>query len=92
MAGGKNVFGDVEKEVVQPSLEEIITRRPDVIIETLPSGAGAAEIEQRIADWKKIAKLPAVEKRRIYVVSEDYMLVPGPRLDLAAKKFGEILQ
>jgi iron complex transport system substrate-binding protein len=91
MAGGQNVFGDVDKEVVQPSLEEILQRAPDVIIETLPSRIAAGEKEQRLADWKKLSKLPAVQKNRVYEVNEDYMLVPGPRLDLAARKFAEIL-
>jgi iron complex transport system substrate-binding protein len=88
MAGGRNIFGDVDKEVVQPSLEEIIQRAPDVIIETLPAQIANGEREQRLSDWKKLAKLPAVQKNRVYIVNEDYMLVPGPRLDLAAKKFG----
>ena len=92
IAGGLNIFGDVDKEVVQPSLEEIIQRAPDVIIETLPSGTPAREVEPRIADWKKLSKLPAVRKNQIYIVSEDYMLVPGSRLDLAAMKFAEALR
>jgi iron complex transport system substrate-binding protein len=92
MAGGKNIFADVDKEVVQPSLEEIISRAPDVIIETLPSRAPDSEIQQRIADWQKLSKVPAVQRKQVYVVSEDYMLVPGPRLDLAARKFSELLR
>ena len=92
MAGGQNIFGDVDKEVVQPSLEEIIKRAPDVIIETLPSRTPIAEVEARIADWQKLAKLPAVLNKQVLVTTEDYMLVPGPGLALTARKFAEILQ
>jgi hypothetical protein len=29
--------------------------------------------------------------KRVFIIGEDYMLVPGPRLDLAAKKFAEAI-
>ncbi len=40
IAGGDNIFGDVDKEVMEPSIEAIMKRAPEVIIETLPSGGG----------------------------------------------------
>jgi iron complex transport system substrate-binding protein len=92
IAGGKNLFGDVDKEVVQPSIEEILSRAPDIIIETLPPGTRAEEVEQRKRDWHSLENLPAAMNNRIYIVSEDYMLVPGPRLDLAARLFGELVR
>jgi len=91
MAGGVNIFSDVDKEVMQPSVEAIVERRPDIIIETQPSGLSDREAQQRRKDWDVLAKLPAVMNGRVYVVGEDYLLVPGPRLDLAARKFGEII-
>jgi iron complex transport system substrate-binding protein len=84
-AGGVNIFGDVDKEVMEPSIEAVLQRRPDIIIETLPSGLTNAEAERRKSDWNKLAKLPAVVNKRVFIIGEDYMLVPGPRLDLAAK-------
>jgi len=90
-AGGVNIFGDVDKEVMEPSVEAVLQRRPDIIIETLPSGLTNAEAERRKSDWNKLAKLPAVVNKRVFIIGEDYMLVPGPRLDLAAKKFAEVI-
>ena len=92
IAGGHNVLGDMGQEIVQPTLEEIIRRGPDIVIETIPHPGSAAEIEQRTRDWNTLKKLPAVEQHRVYVVAEDYMLVPGARLDLAAKKFAELIK
>ena len=92
MAGGQNIFGEVDQEVVQPSLEQIIQRAPDIIIETLPSQTPETEVQQRISDWKKLSKIPAVKQNRIHIVREDYMLVPGPRLDRTAAAFAEIIQ
>jgi len=91
IAGGINIFGDVDKEVMEPSIEVIMERGPEIIIETLPSGLPAQEAERRKVDWNALAKLPAVIQKRIFVIGEDYMLVPGPRLDLAARKFAEVI-
>jgi iron complex transport system substrate-binding protein len=91
IAGGVNIFGDVDKEVMQPSIEAVMTRGPEVIIETLPSGISQHEVEARKKDWATLAKLPAVKNKRVYVIGEDYLLVPGPRLDLAARKFAEVI-
>jgi iron complex transport system substrate-binding protein len=92
MAGGRNIFADVDKEVMQPSIEAIFERNPDIIIETMPSAMTDGEGRQRIKDWDALARLSAVIHKRVYVVAEDYMLVPGPRLDLAARKFAELIQ
>lgn len=91
MAGGVNLFGDVDKEVMEPSIEAIIERGPDIIIETLPSSMPDSEVVQRRKDWNALPKLPAVVNKRVYIIAENYMLVPGPRLDLAAKKFAEVI-
>jgi iron complex transport system substrate-binding protein len=92
IAGGRNLFADQDQEVLQPTLEEVIRRGPDIVIETIPPPANPVEIEQRRKDWETLKKLPAVVNHRVYVVAEDYMLVPGVRLDLAAKKFAELIR
>lgn len=92
VGGGRNVFGDMDKEILTPSLEEVIRRGPEVIIETIPGPGSAAEIAQREKDWLTLAALPAVANHRVYVVAEDYMLVPGPRMDLAARKYAELIR
>ena len=91
MAGGVNVFGDVDKEVIQPTLEEVIAREPDIILETLPSTLGSREAEQRKEDWKALPKTPALTNGRVYIIGDDDLLVPGPRLDRAARRLAEII-
>lgn len=91
IAGGDNIFGDVDKEVLQPSLEEIISRAPDVIIETMPTPLDEEQARERKKDWSKLS-LPAVLNGRVYVVAEDSLLVPGPRLGVAARRLGEIIR
>lgn len=87
IAGGTNLFGDIDQETAQPSLEEVISRKPDVIVETLTPPVDPAEIVQRKTDWDKLG----LAKGRIYIESEPYFLLPGPRLGMAAQRMSEIL-
>lgn len=88
IAGGRNLFADVDKETIQPTLEEVISRRPDIIIETLPPGPSEAEVIQRRKDWEGLG----LAKGHIYIEAESHLLVPGPRLALAAKRISEIIR
>jgi len=88
IAGGQNLFGDIDRETIQPTLEEVIRRKPDIIIETLSSIRNDREIAQRKKDWETLG----LARGRVYIESENYLLVPGPRLNLAARKFSEIIR
>jgi iron complex transport system substrate-binding protein len=88
IAGGRNLFEDVETETLEPTLEEVISRRPDIIIETVPPSPEASEVAQRKSDWENLG----LARHKIYVESEDYLLVPGPRLALAARRMSEIIR
>jgi iron complex transport system substrate-binding protein len=88
IAGGQNLFGDVDRETIQPTLEEVISRKPAIILETLAPGANDSEVAQRKQDWEKLG----LAKGRIYIERESYLLVPGPRLGLAATRISEIIR
>jgi iron complex transport system substrate-binding protein len=81
-AGGTNVFADVRLQAVQASTEQIIARRPDVILEiraansAFPSGDRDAEL----AVWKTLAAVPAVRSRKIHFLFDDRIVIPGPRI------------
>jgi cobalamin transport system substrate-binding protein len=92
IAGGEDIFADVDKEVLQPTVEEVIARMPDIIIETLAPPLDAKEAAQRTADWAAFRSVPAVRNHRVYVVAEEFLLLPGPRLDEAARYFAEIIR
>lgn len=87
IAGGQNLFADVAGETLQPTLEEVISRRPEIIIETLSPPLNPADVAQRRKDWESLG----LAKGRIYIEGESYLLVPGPRLPLAAKRISEII-
>ena len=71
IAGGANVFADVQREAVQPSQETLLARAPDVIIEVRATGlltAAGAESEERKA-WAALGSIPAVRNGRISVLT-----------------------
>ena len=92
IAGSANAFGDVMRESVQPSQETLITRAPDVILEV--SGQNPLTAAQMTAErrtWAPLASVPAVRNGRIHFLTGDYLVVPGPRVALAAEAFARAL-
>ncbi len=92
IAGGQNVFADVARESVQPSVETILARAPDVILEVRAEGliadrgvAGEGEV------WSSLSSVPAVRNRRIHFLSGDYLVVPGPRFAAATETLARTL-
>ena len=89
-AGGRNIFGDVPRESVQASLESILERAPDVILElrapeSVPDGWAARQLDI----WRTAPSLPAVRNGRVHVLLDKRLVVPGPRvaggIDLIAR-------
>jgi iron complex transport system substrate-binding protein len=91
IAGAVNVFADVERESVQPSHETMIRRAPDIILEI----SGTREISEADAarsrkTWAALS-IPAVKSGRIYFLSGDYLVIPGPRLPRSAEAFARVI-
>ena len=81
-AGGANVFEDVKMQAVQASTEQILAKRPEVILETraansaFPIGDRQAELDV----WKTLASVPAVRNGRVLFLFDDRIVIPGPRV------------
>jgi iron complex transport system substrate-binding protein len=95
MAGGENVFKDASISYAKISLEEVLARNPEVVIDMGDMGdtVTVTETQKRsIAEmWSKLTSVAAVRARRVHVVASDIYMVPGPRIALAAQEFLEIL-
>ncbi len=92
VAGGANVFADVARESVQATTELILARAPDVIIEVREGPAlSDADVRARIADWDRLAAVPAVKARRVHIVSGTGLVVPGPRVAAAVERLAGVL-
>jgi iron complex transport system substrate-binding protein len=88
-AGGTNVFADVKRQSIQTTSELAIARAPDVIIEI---GAGTASSSGRdLQAWNALASVPAVRNKRIYLLTGDGMMNPGPRISESVRRVAEVL-
>jgi ABC-type Fe3+-hydroxamate transport system substrate-binding protein len=78
--GLKNAFGDLAARYPQLSLESIIDRDPDIIMELQGADLSEGERQQLINDWDDLGKLTAVKNKRVIVISGSEVLIPGPRV------------
>jgi iron complex transport system substrate-binding protein len=91
IAGGINVFADVSRESVQPSIETVLARAPDVILEVRPTGLPRERIPSERRVWDSVASIPAVRKGQVHIVIDDYLVTPGPRVAQAAEAIARII-
>jgi iron complex transport system substrate-binding protein len=95
MAGGANVFADAPAAYPKVSLEEILARDPDVIVDMgeMAETAGVTEAQKRaVVDlWRRYPALAAVRAGRVHAVADDIFVVPGPRAADAAQAFARLL-
>jgi iron complex transport system substrate-binding protein len=85
-AGGADAFGDVRQQSLQASTELLIARAPEVILELRPNeGWREDRLRQEEAVWKGLPSLPAVRSGRVYILADDRLLVPGPRVAEAVR-------
>jgi iron complex transport system substrate-binding protein len=92
LAGGANALADLQRQSVDVSTEMVLARAPDVIIEL---HYGASLRPDRVATegavWNALASIPAVKTKRVYLLSGDEFVVPGPRIVIAAERFARTL-
>ncbi len=81
LAGGENAIADVDMQYLQVSMEEVLSRDPDVILVTVPEDQCAALAER--PGW---TDLRAVKEGRVYYVDGDLVSRPGPNIVEAIKE------
>ena len=92
IAGGTNVFADVRRESVQPSQETLLARAPEAIVEIhATSMMATADVQRAQSLWASLASIPAVRSGRIHFLDGSYLVVPGPRMGLAAEALARAL-
>ena len=86
------MFADVRREGLQVATELLLARAPEVIIE---SYAAAGWTPTRVAGerdvWRALPSLPAVRTGRIYVLADDRLGIPGPRVAEAVRLIANVL-
>ena len=90
IAGGRNAFHDAPVEWPQMSLEEIVSRDPDIVIAAARHDRPADSIGWLDgAGWRELS---ARREGRLHSVEADLFNRPGPRVGEAAEQLAEIIR
>lgn len=93
MVGGETVLADLPPGAWHVlSLEAVLARAPELIIELHPDPVDASGAAALRADWAVLGDVPAVRDGRIAIVSGSEVLLPGPRLDRLAGMLARAVQ
>jgi iron complex transport system substrate-binding protein len=89
--GAVNVFADAPTRYPQVGLEEIVARKPDLILELRPDPLTPEKKAAVIQDWSALPQIPAVRNGRVVVIAGDYTMLPGPRLPRLYREMREAM-
>jgi iron complex transport system substrate-binding protein len=81
LAGGRNLAADAASPYQQFSIEAVLERGPEVIVDT----SGDAEY------WSRWPFLPAVRDGSVYRVDPDVLAIPGMRLPEMARSMARCI-
>jgi iron complex transport system substrate-binding protein len=90
--GGVNAFADAPARYPQVSLEEVVARAPDVILELRADPVPPDVSAGLVRDWQQLPNVPAVRNRRVIVLAGDYVVIPGPRLPRLYQEMRAVLE
>ena len=78
LAGGLNMTANAPMTYPRISVEEVIDKRPEVILISSMERGGAFEAAKR--QWRRWTPIPAVKNGRIHLVDSDLIDRPSPRI------------
>jgi iron complex transport system substrate-binding protein len=78
LAGGRNMTEDEPITYPRISLEEVIRKKPEVII--ISSMERGGRFEKARQDWFKWTSIPAVKHGRVHLIDSDLIDRPSPRI------------
>ncbi len=92
LAGGVNIFGDVTAAYPSISQEAILVAQPEVILEAMPEQTSSPELEAKIArQWREFGSMPAVDRGRVYILFDENVMIPSPRIVDVVEKVARLL-
>ena len=78
LSGGRNMTADATITYPRISIEEVIQRRPDVIL--ISSMERGGRYEKARQEWMKWTSIPAVRNGRVHLIDSDLIDRPSPRI------------
>ncbi len=92
LMGAVNAFADAPTLYPQVSLEEVMQRLPEAIIDLRSEQPDEAVAEALAEDWSALQGVPAMETGCYRVIGGDYVLLPGPRLTRLYEEIRQALE
>lgn len=86
-----NVFADSPTLYPQISIEEIVARKPDVILELRADPQTPEQAAALVHDWQPLSEVPAVRNGAVQVIAGTHVLIPGPRIPQFYREMREAL-
>ena len=81
LSGGSNILSDAREPYPLISKEQLLKRDPDIIIDSIPSSEmNPRQLKTEKESWKKYSTLKAVRENRVYTLTTDEFLIPGPTM------------
>ncbi|MCX6621355.1 MAG: helical backbone metal receptor [Acidobacteria bacterium] len=94
LAGTENIFAGASAQYPKVSLEEMLARNPEVILDmgdmTMTDNVTEAHKQNVVRLWQRYPVISAVKSHRVYAVASDVFVVPGPRVVDAALEIARL--
>jgi len=89
LMGAMNAYqGTIPFPVI--SAEGILSLNPDIIIDMTPD---LAQDEAFVhTQWQSLGRLKAVRHQRVHVFTDDFVVIPGPRLILTLEEIAQVMK
>lgn len=93
LAGGADVLSEIRRESVELSVEAVLSRAPDTIVELrYGQSLNASDLNRLRREWDALGAVPAVRRGAVHVLQGDEFVVPGPRVVDAALALAAVLK
>lgn len=89
LAGGENLFGGQPLTYPRIGLEEVIRRRPEVII--ISSMERGGQFEEARVEWMRWKSIPAVRDGRVFLIDSDITDRPSQRVIVGLERIAGML-
>jgi iron complex transport system substrate-binding protein len=89
--GAVNAFADSPTLYPQIGVEELVARKPDVVLELRADPMSPEQKAGVVRDWQALPEIPAVRNGRVAVIAGTHVLIPGPRLPLFYRETRDVL-
>ncbi len=92
LAGGKNIYEGRVEHYALLSAEGVLALDPEVIIDLSPSTSSVEQTTTLALEaWQSLPRVTAVKTHRVTVLTEEFVVNPGPRIALTLELFAKAI-